>query len=287
MPLSQQDGYVEVGCQGWNYPDWVTGPAAGRRAVFYPRGTRAAAMLEIYARAFATVEVDSTFYAIPSVSTIEGWNKKTPPGFTFSLKLPQEITHGRALRGESASAMLAEFCARVRGLGDKLAAILVQLPPQFDATPEHRRALSEFLPQLPPDLRFSIEFRHRSWFAEEEAVGAILKRHNVSLALVEGPWIDRERMWRAIDRQTAPFAYVRWMGARDLTRFDAVARAQDDNLRVWSERIKGPSRRGLTVYAYFSNYYEGHAPASANKLKSLLGQPTSEPDDLEHQPSLF
>src|ERR1043165_9393237 len=106
---------VRVGCQGWNYEDWVSG-AGGSLPVFYPRSTRAPDMLEVYARAFETVEVDSTFYAIPSAQTIEAWTKRTPEGFTFSLKLPQEITHTRALRDGSVM-LLEEFSARARGLG--------------------------------------------------------------------------------------------------------------------------------------------------------------------------
>jgi uncharacterized protein YecE (DUF72 family) len=99
-----------VGCQGWNYEDWVTGPT---ERVFYPRGTRAANMLEVYARVFETVEVDSTFYAIPPTTTFEGWAKRTPPGFTFSLKLPQAITHELGL-GTGSAALLEEFCERAR-----------------------------------------------------------------------------------------------------------------------------------------------------------------------------
>src|SRR5919199_724814 len=96
---------VRVGCQGWNYGDWVT-PAAGARAVFYPRGTRADRMLDTYARAFDTVEVDSTFYAIPTDSALDGWRRRAPLGFTFALKLPREITHEQALRGARAFRLL-------------------------------------------------------------------------------------------------------------------------------------------------------------------------------------
>src|SRR5918998_2567989 len=92
---------IQVGCQGWNYDDWVT-PPAGQSPVFYPRGTRAADMLALYARAFETVEVDSTFYAVPAASTVDAWHKRTPHGFTFSLKLPQAITHEFALRAAAA-----------------------------------------------------------------------------------------------------------------------------------------------------------------------------------------
>jgi uncharacterized protein YecE (DUF72 family) len=272
-----------VGCQGWNYDDWVTGPV-GSKAVFYPRATRAPTMLEAYARVFETVEVDSTFYAVPSVKTVDGWNRRTPRNFSFSLKMPQEITHQYALRRGSAET-LAEFCDRVQMLQEKLAVVLIQMPPQFDATPENERALKEFLPQLPRDMRFSIEFRSRDWMTR--SAFDLLANYNVALALIEGPWIPREVMWQLAEQPAVDFAYIRWMGERDLTRFDIVQRPQNVNLNGWRELIVALCERVSDVYAYFSNFYEGHAPASANKLKRLLGQPTVDPDDLEHQPSLF
>ncbi len=286
MPPSNKLTRVQVGCQGWNYDDWVT-PTASAQEIFYPRGTRAAEMLAVYARVFETVEVDSTFYAVPSAATVEGWRKKTPENFTFSLKLPQEITHRQHLRGDVTTRVLEEFCVRARLLGAKLASVLVQLPPQFEAVPENFRALREFLPLLPRDIRFSVEFRERGWF--DESAQEILARYpHVSLALVEGVWVRRERVWQlAEELPPAEFAYVRWMGERNLTRFDVVSRPQDENLYEWSEVIRRQQERGTQVFAYFSNFYEGHAAASANKLKRLLSQATVSPEDLEDQPSLF
>jgi len=272
---------VLVGCQGWNYDDWVTGP--GER-VFYPQGTRAANMLEVYARVFETVEVDSTFYAIPATTTFEGWAKRTPQGFTFSLKLPQEITHALGL-GTGSAMLLEEFCERARALQERLACVLIQLPPQFELTRENGLALRAFLPRLPRDIRFSIEFRSSGWL--KQSVFDFLSEHNVSVALVEGQWIAPEDNWRLAEHPTADFIYIRWMGARNLTRFDIVQRPQDENLSDWSKSIARLTERVSRVYAYFSNFYEGHAPASANKLKRLLGQSTVEAADLEDQRSLF
>lgn len=274
---------THVGCQGWNYTDWVSGPASDSK-IFYPHGTRAAEMLEVYTRAFGTVEVDSTFYAIPSAATVDGWVKRTPPEFTFSLKLPQEITHERGLR-QGSETVLAEFCEQARRLGPKLAVLLIQLPPQFEPTAENFNLLGEFLPQLPSDIRFSIEFRQRRWI--EDRVLNLLAQHNVAPTLVEGPWIGPAGVRKLVDGSAADFAYVRWMGARDLMRFDVVQRPRDKNLQAWSETLHGLQKRVSNTYAYFSNYYEGHAPASANKLKRLLSQPTVEAAALEDQPSLF
>jgi uncharacterized protein YecE (DUF72 family) len=278
---------VQVGCQGWNYDDWVT-PHAGARSVFYPRATRAERMLDVYALAFDTVEVDSTFYAVPSDATFEAWARRTPEGFTFALKLPREITHEAALRGPRAARVLEEFTRGARLLKEKLAAVLVQLPPQFEATRENFNALEEFLPVLARDVRFAFEFRDSFWF-DEEMLAPLARHANVSLALVEGPWASRERIWRAAARllDSTDFAYLRWMGERDLTRFDEVVRPRDSNLERWAAAIERLRERVPGVFAYFSNFYEGHAPASANKLKRLLGLPFVEPDDMENQPTLF
>jgi len=275
---------AHIGCQGWNYEDWITGPAADE-SVFYPRGTRPAAMLDIYTRAFATVEIDSTFYAVPSAATVDGWHKRSPTHFTFALKLPRQITHEFGLRRGSRE-LLAEFCDHARLLHDKLAAVLIQLPPQFDAVPENQRALETFLPRLPRDLPFTIEFRHPSWITDETL--NLLAPHRVPVTLVEGQWITHRTLFRTVEHAASDFAYIRFMGARDLTRFDCIQRPQDANLQLWHEAItRLCARRIPHVYVYFSNYYEGHAPASANKLKRLLNQPVTSAADLENQPSLF
>jgi uncharacterized protein YecE (DUF72 family) len=271
-----------VGCQGWNYEDWIT--KAGGDEVFYPYHTRANEMLTIYAKAFNTVEVDSTFYAIPSESSVEGWYKKTPSDFTFSLKLPQTITHEQFLH-RSSFPTLVEFCERIRILKEKLGCVLIQLPPQFVANPFNATALKEFLPALPRDIRFAIEFRSRDWIHTE--ILEQLSKHNVTLALVEGQWLDHQQIMACAEQPTADFVYIRWMGERNLTSFDKVVRPQDENLLTWSKVIKRLSFRVDKIYATFSNFYEGHAPASANKLKTLLRQPTVEASNLETQPSLF
>lgn len=271
---------TRIGCQGWNYSDWTT--KAGGEIVFYPRGTRSEAMLETYAKMFDTIEVDSTFYAIPASSAVENWHKKTPENFLFSLKLPREITHEYNLR-EPSFILLHEFCERVSLLKEKLGAVLIQMPPNFEASKENAQGLREFLAELPKNIRFAIEFRSREWLIDwtfEE-----LKKNSVALCLVEGSWIPRELMFEAIERETADFAYVRFMGERDLTTFDRVVRPQDANLQMWKaelERLKTKE-----TFVYFSNFYEGFAPASVSKLKELLGQKTIEASSLETQKSLF
>ncbi len=271
---------LQIGCQGWNYEDWTT--KAGGESIFYPRGTRSNTMLENYSKIFDSIEVDSTFYAIPPTSTIDGWYKKTPEDFTFSLKLPQEITHNLALQKNSFEITDA-FCERALELKEKLGIVLIQLPPQFDGNKENAQNLREFLAHLPKEIRFAIEFRNRDWMIEwtfEE-----LEKNKIALCLCEGSWIPREKIFEAIEKITTDFSYVRFMGERDLTSFDKIYRHEDTNLEIWSEEIK--KIKAKNVFVYFSNFYEGHAPASANKLKKLLGQEIIAAETLENQGSLF
>jgi uncharacterized protein YecE (DUF72 family) len=213
---------------------------------------------------------------------IENWYKKTPENFTFSLKLPQEITHNLALRKPSFE-ILEEFCERAVELKEKLGVVLIQMPPNFEGNKENAKNLREFLAQLPKEIRFAIEFRHRDWlinwtFKELEKTG-------VALCLCEGSWIPREMMFDAIEKVKTDFAYVRFMGERDLESFDKIYRHQDANLQVWADEIE--KIQAQEKFIYFSNFYEGHAPASANKLKQLLGQEIIEAENLENQGSLF
>ncbi|MBA4185117.1 MAG: DUF72 domain-containing protein [Acidobacteria bacterium] len=271
---------IHVGCQGWNYDDWTT--KADGATVFYPRGTRSNEMLVLYAQIFDTIEVDSTFYAIPASSAVENWYRKTPEHFTFSLKMPQEITHEYGLR-EPSFPIMEEFCERVLLLKEKLGAVLIQLPPNFEASKENAQALREFLAELPKKIRFAVEFRNREWMIDwtfEE-----LEKNKIALCLVEGSWIPRELMFEAIQKPTANFAYIRFMGERNLTSFNKILRPQDANLQMWTTEIE--QLKATDIFIYFSNFYEGHAPASVNKLKNIFGQKMVEASSLETQNSLF
>ena len=269
---------IQFGCQGWNYADWTTKVG---NTVFYPRGTRSGEMLEIYAQAFETIEVDSTFYAIPPVTTVENWYKKTPENFTFSLKMPQEITHEYNLR-EPAFPLLEEFCERVLLLKEKLGAVLVQMPPNFEPSKENAQGLRDFLAFLPREIHFAIEFRNREWMVDWTF--GELEKNKVALCAVEGSWIPREMMFEAMRRQTADFAYIRFMGERDLQTFDRIVRAQDAQIELWKKEIE--KLKAQDIFVYFSNFYEGFAPESVNKLRKLFGQKIVEASELENQSSL-
>src|SRR5256885_13304488 len=146
---------ILIGTQGWNYAAWV-GP-------FYPPGTPASEFLPAYARAFRAVEVDSTFYAVPDPRAVRAWRERTPPDFTFALKMPKEITHERRLR--DADGLVRAFLDRARELGTKLGPILMQMGPDF--APEELPALEKFVASLPRDLRFAVELRQSRWMRSD------------------------------------------------------------------------------------------------------------------------
>lgn len=271
---------IRVGCQGWNYPDWIT--KAGGESIFYPRGTKAAEMLEAYSNIYETIEVDSTFYAIPSASSLESWFNKTSDEFIFSLKLPQEISHTHALDLTSYP-ILEEFCERIKILKEKLGVVLIQLPPQFEGSKINAQNFRKFLEQLPKDIRFAVEFRNRDWMIDWTFQE--LRKNSVALCLVEGSWIPRELMFEAMKNPTADFTYTRFMGERDLTDFSQVVRPQEANLQIWHSELA--KLKTSTNFIYFSNFYEGFAPASADKLKKLFGLETIPTNILETQNSLF
>jgi uncharacterized protein YecE (DUF72 family) len=267
-------GGIRVGTQGWNYDAWV-GP-------FYPAGTRPVDYLTVYARAFDTVEVDSTFYAVPPVRTVRGWYDRTPAGFRFALKMPQEITHERRLRDVADVAEL--FYDRARELREKLGPVLIQLGPDFG--PVELPALAKLLPALPQDIRFSVEFRQRGWI--QEGVLALLAEHGVGVTVTDARWIPRKQMLALASRVTTGFLYVRFMGAnRDIVDYSRIQIDRTAELESWAKVLWTTSLKGVKVYTYVNNHYAGHSPQSARELQRLLRQSPVDPATLGEQMSLF
>lgn len=265
---------IRLGTQGWNYDAWV--------GVFYPSGTRATDFLSVYARAFDTVEVDSTFYAIPPASTVRGWAARTPPGFVFSLKMPQVITHEKRLLDAQDDTSL--FLERARGLGDKLGPVLLQMGPDFGI--RELPALAAYLPTLPRDMSFAIEFRRREWITRE--VHALLAEHGVALALSDGRWIPRETLLRLAEQPTAAFHYVRWMGPdRSITDFSRIQVDRSREIERWAEVLARIARAGPDAYGYVNNHFAGHSPQTARELQRALGLRSVDPATLGEQFSLF
>lgn len=271
-------GEVRLGTQGWNYPDWV-GP-------FYPEGTRPAEFLTTYAQAFRTVEVDSTFYAVPPARSVRGWASRTPADFVFALKFPQEITHERRLRG--AEEVTRDFLRVTAELGPKRGPLLLQMGPDF--VPSELGALEAFLPLLPPGVRVAVEVRHERWTRDDvlPELLDVLRAHRRALALSDGRWIGRETMQALALAPTADFHYVRWMGPnRDITAFSRVLHDRTDELSGWAEVLGRASLAGVRVYGYVNNHFAGHSPDSVRTLQAMLGQKPVPPTEMGEQISLF
>lgn len=228
--------------------------------------------------------MDSTYHATPQEHVIRGWAAKVPPGFRFALKVPQALTPEAPVPDREA---LRLFCERAGLLGDRLGPLLVQTGPAFG--PEGWDALAEFLERLPAGPRWAVEFRHRGWAGPK--LLDLLERHHVALALVEGSAFRREQMIDLAIHPTTDFAYVRWMGTggtgKKLEDFSTVQVNRDRELSVWAMALAALTARVPAVYGYFSNHFQGHAPASVREMQRLIGLRPVEPERLGSQTSLF
>lgn len=239
---------TRIGCSGWNYDHW--------REVFYPRGLPASRWLEHYATAFDTVEVNATFYRLPTRKSASAWARATPDGFTFAVKASRYLTHVKRLRelGDRVGRLL-EPLEPLRQAG-KLGPLLWQLPETFHRDDDR---LAEALDALPTG-RHCFEFRHPSWFAPE--VEDLLRSHGAALVIA-----DHRRRPFQTRALTAGWTYLRFHygRARDGAYGDAA-------LRTWAERIE--RWRQVDVYAYFNDDWSGHALREARRLRELLGART-------------
>lgn len=237
---------VRVGCSGWNYRDW--------RGRLYPAGTPQRRWLEVYAQRFDTVEINATFYRLPTRDAVATWVRETPPSFVFAVKASRYLTHVKRLSGTEEG--ISRFYERLEPMieAGRLGPMLWQLPEQF-----HRddRRLAQWLDALPRGLH-TIEFRHPSWF--EEPVLAQLRRHGVALTVGDHP----ERPFQSL-QDTAGWRYVRFHYGRRGRNGNYSATELD----LWAQRIAA-WRRTHAVYAYFNNDWQGFAPANAQALSRRL-----------------
>lgn len=249
---------MRLGTCGWSYQEWV--------GLFYPNNR--VAKLPFYTKVFDTVEVDSSFYRMPTKSMVKGWEKATGPSFQFSLKLPKTITHDKSLVGVDDD--LETFLDVIRPLQDanKLGCLLVQLGPGF--TYDKVGNLESFLEMLSQDIRFAVEFRHESWNRKE--TWALLKRFSVANTITDSPI---EFLTEPI--VTAEHAYVRWHGRGKKIWFDYDY--SEEELSSWAQKMKDITS-GAETYAYFNNHYKAKAPTNALQLLQIMGATTESQERL-------
>jgi len=240
-------GRIRVGTCGWSYDHWA--------GAFYPDHLPSARRLEFYSSRFDTVEIDGTFYRLPSERAVASWRDAVPDDFVFSIKGSRLITHFRRLAGVDDA--LAMFLARMTLLGDKLAVVLWQLPPSL---PADVALLAGFLERLPPGrVRHAIEFRSESWLTEETF--ALLREHEVAHVHVSSDAMPENLT------TTADFVYVRFHGTASYHgAYTGVT------LAPWARFLRERAGEGRGCFAYFNNDAGGHAPVDAARLGDMLSR---------------
>jgi uncharacterized protein YecE (DUF72 family) len=229
---------VLVGTSGYNYPEW--------RGSFYPEKFSTDKMLAYYADRFPTVEINYTFYRIPSEKLLAGWAAGTPDNFTFTLKAPQRITHLAKL--QRCEDLLQTFTRTARTLGPKLGVLLFQLPPTFRKNID---VLSAFLELLPDGTRAAFEFRHQSWF--DAAVFDALRARNLALCVA-----DSEKLSTPVE-VTADYGYFR---LRD-------EGYQPEDIEGWARTIGALPGVG-DAFVYFKHEEQGLGPEFAQRMIDAL-----------------
>ena len=232
---------IQVGTSGWSYQEW--------KGSFYPRKLPASAMLQFYASRFSAVEVNNSFYRIPTEKVLAGWAAQVGPDFQFILKASRRITHFHRLTDKDGS--LEYFDRAVAPLRSRLGPTLFQLPPTFESDPDR---LTSFLQKLPAGWPAAIEFRHPSWFSDR--IFELLREHNVALVAVDEDPAEGAGAPLVV---TSSWGYLRLRR----TRYDTMT------LRDWAKRIRSLSWDSAYV---FLKHEKGSpvGPAAALELKALL-----------------
>jgi uncharacterized protein YecE (DUF72 family) len=237
---------VFVGASGWQYDSWL--------GVFYPARLAKTRWLEHYAAAFATVEVNNTFYRLPAPATFMSWAARTPDDFVVSVKASRYLTHVRRLRQPEEP--VRRLMEAAQGLGQKLGVVLVQLPPDL---PARFTELDRTLASFPRHVRVAVEARHPSWYVDE--LRAVLTCHDAALCLADRHSRPVTPLWR-----TASWGYLRMHEGRGQSA-PGYGRSA---LASWASRVAelfGPER---DVYVYFNNDTRGCAPGDARRFAVAL-----------------
>jgi uncharacterized protein YecE (DUF72 family) len=232
---------ILVGTSGYNYPEW--------KGSFYPPDLPTAKMLPFYASRFQTVEINYTFYRMPTPALVAGWAAQVPENFRFTLKAPRRITHDRRLRAGDVADPLRAFLAAAAELGPRLGALLFQLPPNFK---KDVGVLNEFLTLLPPKTTSAFEFRHDSWLSDD--VYEALRSRGVALCIADSETRETPVL------TTAGHAYFR---LRD-------EGYQDADITRWSETVSELSRTCADVFVYFKHEDEGKGAAFGQQMIERL-----------------
>ena len=251
---------IRVGCCSWTSEAWW-----GR---VYPPGIADGERLRVYARLFDTVEVDSTYYRSPARAMVDGWRRKTPDDFRFTLKCPRDLLDPKTpVDPEKVDA----FLESARALGEKLGPILLQFPPWFRPG-RAQPFLSSVLAALDPSLRYAVELRDAGWYqgATWDGVQRELRDRNVALAWSYLTYLEIPA------EVTSDFVYLRFIGDHETVPAEQHGEVRVDRAAEtarWAGRVL--ARRDDVQYTFvvFNNHYAGFAPASVNEFRAEVGLP--------------
>ena len=234
-----------IGTSGWHYDHW--------RHRFYPKELDKRRWLKFYATHFTTVELNNSFYRLPSETAFATWYESSPANFTFAVKVSRFITHIKRLKDTEEA--VGRFITRAKILGEKLGPLLYQLPPNMHRNDER---LAAFLSILPEGMKHVFEFRHQSWL--EGKVFEILRQHNAGFCIFDMPSLSCPLV------ETAEFAYVRFHGSTGLYS----SCYSDEELADWAKKLTDLAVNLKAVYIYFNNDAEAFAVRNAITLRSYL-----------------
>ncbi|HEV8061883.1 MAG TPA: DUF72 domain-containing protein [Gemmataceae bacterium] len=258
---------ILIGTCGWSYRDWSD--------VFYPKKLRAGQYLTYYAEHYRVVEVDSTFYHAPGRKTVEGWRDKTPPGFGFSLKVPQSITHEKIL--VDCKSELDGFLAAARLLNEKLLCCVLQFGyfnrTKFASGEAFLERLQPFLDIWPRDVPVAVEVRNKTWVTPTFL--DCLRSRKVSFVLTDQAWMPAPMsLLEQFDAITGPLGYLRLLG--DRTEVDKLTNTLNRVVIDRSEQIRQDAQvikllqKSVPVLVFVNNHFAGYAPQTIQELQAEL-----------------
>ncbi len=270
---------IRIGTSSFSENDWVGN--------FYPEKTKPPDFLRFYSGCYDTVEIDATYYAVPSKKTVSGWKDKTPPDFLLCAKFPRAIVHGGdgprpdprvVLLPDSTYPVRDRFLDHMSLLGNKLGPLVLQFPyfsrQVFPAGSEFMARLDRFLSDLPPDFRYAVEIRNRTWLKADFA--DLLRRHDAALVLVDQAWMPHgDEIEKMFDPVTTDFTYIRLLGDRKeieaiTTTWDKEVLDRKERLMRWADLAARLLERRIEMLIYANNHYAGHAPTTANRLRRMI-----------------
>lgn len=237
---------IRIGTSGYHYRHWL--------GTFYPKHLKAPRMLDYYLRHFDTVELNNSFYRLPTEAAFDGWRDSVPEGFVFAVKGSRFITHNKKLKDPENA--LTNLLPRAERLGTKLGPILWQLPPRWRMNVER---LEEFLQALPKRFRYAFEFREASWHNPE--VFALLRRHNAAYCIYQLAGYHTEH------EITADWTYIRLHGP---TEHKYAGSYSEEQLARWAKWVVEHCGRLRAIYVYFDNDQAGYAAHNARQLREMV-----------------